>query len=86
MNTLTWLLKREYWEHKGSFLRAPAILAIVMVAVTVLTVGFGIGSSDSPFRRLLTGTLQGQALVPGALKGVADVWPCSAWSAPCRCC
>ncbi|MDQ1924776.1 hypothetical protein [Massilia pseudoviolaceinigra] len=73
MNTLTWLLKREYWEHKGSFLRAPVILAIVMVAVTVLTVGFGIGSSDSPFRRLLSGTVQGQALVPGALKGVADV-------------
>ena len=24
MNTFVWLLKREFWEHRGGFLRAPA--------------------------------------------------------------
>ena len=26
MNTFKWLLKREYWEHKGGFFWAPAIV------------------------------------------------------------
>src|SRR5690606_18962793 len=35
MNALTqskfsWLLRREYWEHKGGFLWAPAIVGAVM--------------------------------------------------------
>lgn len=30
MNTFKWLLKREYWEHKGGFFWAPAIVGALM--------------------------------------------------------
>ncbi|HEX7915874.1 hypothetical protein [Rudaea sp.] len=37
MQTFLWLLKREYWENRGGFLRAPLITAGVMIAITLLT-------------------------------------------------
>ncbi|CUI08935.1 hypothetical protein [Massilia antarctica] len=73
MNTLKWLLKREFWEHKGAFFYAPLILAIVMVGVTALTLGFGMSSSNAPFRHLLTAMTAGQAAMPGGFAGVADL-------------
>jgi ABC-2 type transport system permease protein len=36
MNTFTWLLKREYWEHRGGLLWAP--VAIGMIIITVVTI------------------------------------------------
>lgn len=33
MNTFTWLLKREYWEHRGGFQWAPLIAAGVVLLV-----------------------------------------------------
>ena len=36
MNTFVWLLKREFWENRGGFLRAPFIIAIVFLAIIVL--------------------------------------------------
>ena len=30
MNNMKWLLRREFWENKGSFFWAPAIVALVM--------------------------------------------------------
>ncbi|MDB5960004.1 MAG: hypothetical protein JWP59_1298 [Massilia sp.] len=41
MKTMHWLLRREYWEHKGSFFWAPAVVALVMVAVVALTLAYG---------------------------------------------
>ncbi|HEU5435773.1 MAG TPA: ABC-2 transporter permease, partial [Telluria sp.] len=41
MKTMHWLLRREYWEHKGSFFWAPAIVALVMVAVVAVTLAYG---------------------------------------------
>ena len=41
MKTMNWLLRREYWEHKGSFFWAPAIVALVMVAVVAITLMYG---------------------------------------------
>ena len=31
MNTMKWLLRREYWENKGAFFWAPLIVALVML-------------------------------------------------------
>jgi len=31
MNTMKWLLRREFWEHKGAFIWAPAVVAAAMV-------------------------------------------------------
>ncbi|MGA9332913.1 MAG: hypothetical protein WBV39_01425 [Rudaea sp.] len=36
MTTFTWLLKREYWEHRGGFLRAPMITAAIFLALTLM--------------------------------------------------
>ena len=36
MNTFAWLLKREFWEHRGGFLRAPAITALIFLALTLM--------------------------------------------------
>ena len=40
MNTMKWLVKREYWEHKGGFFWAPVWIAAIMtffIAATMFT-------------------------------------------------
>jgi ABC-2 type transport system permease protein len=36
MNTMKWLLKREFWENRGGFLWAPVISAIVFVILSLM--------------------------------------------------
>jgi ABC-2 type transport system permease protein len=36
MNTMKWLVKREYWEHKGGIFWAPVIAAIVHIVSSTL--------------------------------------------------
>lgn len=36
MHTFVWMLKREYWEHRGGFLRAPMITALIFLALNML--------------------------------------------------
>ena len=36
MNTFGWLVKREYWEHKGGFYWAPIWVSGVMLLLTLL--------------------------------------------------
>ena len=36
MNTFAWLLKREYWEHRGGFLRAPIIAGGIVLLLTAM--------------------------------------------------
>jgi ABC-2 type transport system permease protein len=36
MNTQKWLLKREYWEHKGGFFWAPMVISGI---ITLFTIG-----------------------------------------------
>lgn len=36
MNTFGWLVKREYWEHKGGFYWTPIWVSVAMLAVTLL--------------------------------------------------
>lgn len=38
MKTLYWLVKREFWEHRGGFLLAPIITGSVFLLITLLTV------------------------------------------------
>jgi ABC-2 type transport system permease protein len=37
MNTMKWLLKREYWEHKGGFFWAPAVVGVLMSLVLAVS-------------------------------------------------
>ncbi|WP_229424965.1 hypothetical protein [Massilia sp. Se16.2.3] len=41
---MKWLLRREFWEHKGGFVWAPLIAAIIMVVLIGGVVGYGIAS------------------------------------------
>jgi len=41
MKTLYWLVKREFWEHRGGFLRAPAITAIAFLVIAIMTIAGG---------------------------------------------
>jgi len=45
MNTLKWLIRRELWEHKGAFIRAP--LAVAAVLVLLIGGGFLYGMAAS---------------------------------------
>ncbi|GLQ97535.1 ABC-2 transporter permease [Dyella mobilis] len=38
MKTLYWLMKREYWEHRGGFLWAPAITATTLLAIALMSI------------------------------------------------
>jgi len=44
MNTMKWLLRREFWEHKGGFVWAPLIAAAIMVVLVAGVVGYGVSS------------------------------------------
>ncbi|UOD28518.1 hypothetical protein INH39_24145 [Massilia violaceinigra] len=66
MNTMTWLLKREFWEHKGSFFWAPLILGMVMVAVSGITVIYGLSQGQVPLTMRINGEIQSmQAMFAG---------------------
>ena len=44
MNTMKWLLRREFWEHKGGFVWAPLIAAVIMVVLVGGMIGYGIST------------------------------------------
>ena len=47
MNTFTWLLKREYWEHRGGFQWAPLIAAGIILAVFTIGALTGVNAAQS---------------------------------------
>jgi ABC-2 type transport system permease protein len=44
MKTMKWLLRREFWEHKGAFFWAPAVVALAMVVFMGGMLVYGITS------------------------------------------
>jgi ABC-2 type transport system permease protein len=44
MNTMKWLLRREFWENKGSFFWAPVVVAAVMLTFVTVTMGYGLAT------------------------------------------
>ena len=50
MNTLTmkWLLRREFWEHKGSMFWAPAIVSALLVLLVGGTLIYGLATHGAP--------------------------------------
>lgn len=37
MNTMKWLMKREFWEHKGGFFWTPAVVGAIMTVVLAVS-------------------------------------------------
>jgi ABC-2 type transport system permease protein len=56
MKTFYWLMKREYWEHRGGFMWAPVITGVVFLVLNVMAIvtaevlgarhGMAIGGND----------------------------------------
>jgi ABC-2 type transport system permease protein len=46
MNTMKWLLKREFWENKGGFFWAPVIAGALFIALNVMMGLVGIVTAD----------------------------------------
>lgn len=47
MNTFKWLLKREFWEHKGAFFWTPVVIGVLMtgfIAVSLAIAVLGLSS------------------------------------------
>jgi ABC-2 type transport system permease protein len=44
MKTMKWLLRREYWEHKGAFFWAPAVIALIMLVFIGGGIVYGIAA------------------------------------------
>jgi ABC-2 type transport system permease protein len=42
MNTMKWLLKREFWEHKGGFFWAPIVVSLIVAVITAGSVLIGV--------------------------------------------
>jgi ABC-2 type transport system permease protein len=40
--TMKWLLRREFWEHKGGFFWAPLVVGSIIVAGTAATIAAGL--------------------------------------------
>lgn len=51
MNTMKWLLKREYWEHKGGFLWAPVVVATLIAVLSIGSMLYGVtAGNENGFR------------------------------------
>jgi ABC-2 type transport system permease protein len=55
MNTFAWLLKREYWEHRGGFQWAPLIAAGIILLVVTIAVITGLSNVPGDARALING-------------------------------
>ena len=71
MKTFYWLVKREFWEHKGGFVTAPIVAGIIalvlnlMLLITTEVLGrrwAGVGKGDS-FHTNFDGAFNGDNLV-----------------------
>lgn len=55
MHTLKWLLRREFWEHKGSMFWAPAIVATLLAVLVGGTVIYGMAAHGIPAHLVING-------------------------------
>ena len=69
MKSLTALIKREYLEHRGAFLYAPAV--IVAVLAVILLSGVGLGRFDTPAK---IGVLSGAKGFEFGFLGLSALW------------
>ncbi|SDE73948.1 ABC-2 type transport system permease protein [Massilia sp. PDC64] len=54
-DTMKWLLRREFWEHKGSMFWAPLIVGAVLVVLLGCTITWGITQHGIPAHVTING-------------------------------
>lgn len=59
MKTILWLLKREFWEHRGGFLWAPVIAGGLFVLFNLMGIGLLVATGTGP--KVTVGMLSLQA-------------------------
>ena len=64
MHTLQWLIKREFWEHKGSLFWTPIVIGAAMIALVVATTIWGLASGNMK---------RGDLMIDGQRIDVADL-------------
>ncbi len=71
MNTTTmkWLLRREFWEHKGSMFWAPAIVGALLVLLVGATTAYGLAGHPMPNHI----TINGQTVANGGMSGSVTI-------------
>ena len=50
VNTMKWLIKREFWEHKGGFFWAPIVVGAILVCLFILPAMIGLFSGGGVFQ------------------------------------
>lgn len=80
MNNFYWLVKREFWEHRGSFLWTPIIVAAIVLGFLILGLGTawfhgsGLFSADSAMlQTLVNGSAEHRQTAGTILDGMALV-------------
>ena len=47
MTTMKWLLKREFWEHKGGFFWTPLVVSLIIAVITAGSVAIGVAKGSA---------------------------------------
>ena len=71
MNTLTmkWLLRREFWEHKGSMFWAPVVVAALLVVLVGGTMLYGLAMHGAPAVVHINGQTMSHGAFAAAMPG-----------------
>jgi ABC-2 type transport system permease protein len=71
MNTMSmkWLLRREFWEHKGSMFWAPAIVAALLVVLVGGTMVYGLAVHGTPGVVHINGQVMSHGAFAAAMPG-----------------
>jgi ABC-2 type transport system permease protein len=71
MNTMTmkWLLRREFWEHRGSMFWAPAVVAALLVVLVGGTMIYGLAAHGAPGFVHVNGQVMSHGAFAAAMPG-----------------
>jgi ABC-2 type transport system permease protein len=59
MSTMKWLIRREFWEHKGSLIWAPLVFGGLIVGFFLINLSFGLSSGHFQGSFFVNGTKLG---------------------------
>jgi ABC-2 type transport system permease protein len=73
MNSMKWLMKREFWEHKGGFFWAPIVAGGIFALLNIMAIAVSSAAADRNHIKIGLVKLDGviKSMPPEALEGVA---------------